>query len=254
MYDQVLPTIGADIALTKRGVAATAADIIGSLDQLSGLKISVNKVDTTPANSKTGMSRSTPTYKVWGEASITVFKTNDNYKKIFNQMLGYGTSEADFECDLTLILPKRADWTDVPEGIVLSGFLSGLDWGTISKDAIQNIPFNFQPSGDVGVFNGFISITGITANPTDLLDEGGNVTFTVAGTGLINMLLVKGFLGGIAQAVTIGYTAGSATSQTVIVNYPANNDIADKVYTVKVSRDGGLTYDAETCTVTVAGV
>ncbi len=64
--------------------------------------------------------------------------------------------------------------------------------------------------------------------------------------------MVKGFVGGVAQPLTIGYTTGTDTAQVATVAYPPNSGESDVVYTVKVSKDGGITYSTYTATVTVA--
>ncbi len=249
----VLSNMGTKVALSALNTAPVAADILGEVESITGLNIKVNNIDTTSVSSVTGMSRMTPTYKVWGEATLTVFKDNANFAKIFNQFFGHNTAEAGFYCDLTISWPRLADWTDVFD-IRLHGYLSGFNWSDVTRDDVQKITFNFQPAGGVETFYGFGSVTSLTADSITLPSTGGNVKFTVAGTGLINGNLVKGFIGAEPQALTIGYTTGTDTSQTVTIMYPANQTEEEKEYTVKVSLDGGLTYAAATATVTVAGV
>lgn len=250
-FTPVASNMGAIVALSALNTNPTANDILGELDSVTGLSVSVNNIDTTSVSSTTGMARLTPTYKVWGNMTITVFKNNAGFAKIFNQFFGYNTSEQGFNCDLTISWPKLPGWDDVFD-IKLHGYLSGFSWSDITRDDVQKITFNFQPSGNVEQFAGFAQITGLAAAPEDLEETGGEVTFTVNGTNLFDGLLVKGFLNGIADPLTIGYTSGNDTVQTVKVNYPANSGGTDKVYTVKVSADGGVSYDASTATVTVA--
>lgn len=250
-FKPVASNMGALVALSALNTDPTSADILGELESLTGLTITANNVDTTSVSSTTGMSRLTPTYKVWGNASITVFKTNENFKKIFNQFFGYNTSESGFYCDLTISWPKLPDWTDVYD-IKLHGYISGFSWSDITRDDVQKVSFNFQPSGNPEIFAGFSNITNITASPDNLEAEGGAVTFTVTGTDLVDGMLVKGFVDGSPDPLTIGYTTGSDTSQTVTVTYPENSTGAPKEYTVKVSANGGITYADSTATVTVA--
>lgn len=249
----VLSNMGAKVALSALNTAPVAADILGEVDSITGLTIEVNNIDTTSVSSATGMSRMTPTYKVWGEATVTVFKNNANFAKIFNQFFGYNTAEAGFYCDLTISWPRLADWTDVFD-VRLHGYLSGFNWSDITRDDVQKITFKFQPAGNVEPFYGFGSVTSLTASPTTLPSAGGSVEFTVKGTGMVDGNIVKGFIGNEPQALTIGHTTGTDTSQTVTIMYPANQTVEAKEYTVKVSLDGGLTYAAATATVTVAGV
>lgn len=249
-FQPVLSNMGAEIALSKLNTDPVFSDILGELETVTGLSVTVNNVDTTPVSSKSGMGRVTPTYKVWGNATITVFKNNNNHKKIFNQFFGNNTSEEGFYCDLTLIWPKLPEWTDVYD-IKLHGYISGFNWSDITRDDVQKITFNFQPSGDIDVFEGFSNIESIIPTPASLDNAGGKITFNVMGTNLVNGILVKGFLDGVADPLTIGYTTGTDTLQTVEVNYPANTGEEDKVYTVKVSTDGGINYDNETTTVTI---
>lgn len=251
VFNPVLSNMGAIIALSALNTNPTRDDILGELESLTGLNVTVNNVDTTSVSSTTGMSRLTPTYKVWGNASITVFKNNANFKKIFNQFFGFNTSESGFNCDLTICWPKLSDWVDVHD-IKLHGYLSGFNWSDITRDDVQKVTFNFQPSGNPEIFNGFASIESLVANPTNLEASGGNVTLTVTGSDLIDGLLVKGFVDGAPDPQTIGYTTGNKTTQTVVVSYPSNAGGTPKVYTVKVSSDGGITYSDHTATVTVA--
>lgn len=252
-FNPVLSNMGAILALSALNTEPNSNDILGELESLTGLNVTVNNVDTTSVSSSTGMSRLTPTYKVWGNATITVFKNNANFKKIFNQFFGYNTSETGFYCDLTICWPKLPDWNDVHD-LRIHGYLSGFNWSDITKDDVQKITFNFQPSGNPQIFNGFSSIEGIVANPSSVNAGGGNVVFTVTGTNLIDGLLVKGFVGGVADPLTIGYTSGSDKSQKVTVTYPANSGGTPKEYTVKVSSNGGISYSDHTATVTVSAV
>lgn len=249
-FNPVLSNMGALIALSALNTEPTSDDILGELESLTGLNVTVNNIDTTSVSSSTGMSRLTPTYKVWGNATITVFKNNANFKKIFNQFFGYNTSERGFYCDLTISWPKLPDWNDVHD-LRIHGYLSGFNWSDITKDDVQKITFNFQPSGNPEIFYGFSSVTSIVANPSNVDAAGGNVVFTVTGTNLIDGLLVKGFVDGMADPLTIGYTTGTGTSQTVTVTYPANNSGTPKEYIVKVSTNGGITYSDKTTNVTV---
>lgn len=251
-FQPVLSNMGARVALSKLNTPPVSDDILGELESVSGLSISVNNVDTTSVSSTTGMSRKTPTYKDWGELTITVFKNSNTFKRIFNQFFGYNTSESGFYCDLTIDWPKLPEWNDV-FGIRLHGFLSGFSIADITRDDVQKLTFNFLPSGLPEQFNGFGSITSITANPSTVDAAGGNVVFTVTGTELPDGILVKGFVNDVADPLTIGYTTGSDTNQTVTVTYPANNTQSPKEYTVKVSLDGGTTYSDKTATVTVSG-
>lgn len=250
-FNPALSNMGSVVALSKLGITPVSDDIIGDLESLSGLSITANNVDSTPVSSANGMSRLTPTYKAWGNSTVTVYKNNDNFKKVFNQFFGYNTSEPGFYCDLTIQWPKLPEWTDVYD-ITLHGYVSGFSWSDITRDDIQKFTFNFQPSGQPVLFAGFSKITNITANPTTIDAAGGSVTFTVTGTDLIDNLLVKGFVDGTPDPLTIGYTSGTSTSQTVIVKLPPNTSSDDKVYTFQVSADGGITYSSSTVEVTVS--
>ncbi len=95
-FKPVLNNMGALIALSALNTDPTIDDILGELESVTGLNISVGNVDTTSVSSTSGMARLTPTYKTWGDASITVFKNNANFKKIFDQFFGYNSSEEGF--------------------------------------------------------------------------------------------------------------------------------------------------------------
>lgn len=251
-FEPVLSFMGTRIALSKLNTDPTADDILGEVEGISGFSIDVGSVDTTSVSSTTGMSRQTPTYKSWGNMTVNLFKNNSNFKRVFDQFFGYNTSEEGFYCDLTLVWPKLPGWSDV-YNIKLHGYMSGFSLNDITRDDVQKVSFNFQPSGNPEIFAGFSNITSLTANPVELAAEGGNVSFTVVGTELVDGLLIKGFVNNVADPLTITYTSGSSVSQTATIKYPPNAGTEDKVYTVKVSTDGGVTYSDKTATVTIKG-
>ena len=65
-FNPVLSNMGALIALSALNTEPTSDDILGELESLTGLNVTVNNIDTTSVSSSSGMSRLTPTYKVWG--------------------------------------------------------------------------------------------------------------------------------------------------------------------------------------------
>ena len=96
-------------------------------------------------------------------------------------------------------------------------------------------------------------ITDMSAAPATLSHSGGESLITVTGTNLPSGIMVTAFDGSTATAIT-GTTDGSDASQTVTLSFPANTDIADKVYAIKASLDGGESWDSATSAVTVEGV
>lgn len=248
----VISNFGALVAISEAGVTPTADDIIGELESASGFGFKTDNVDTTSVSSTAGFARLTPLKKTANEGRISVFKDNINYPKVYNRYFGYNTSEAGYFCTLTISWPKLPDWTDVKD-LSLDGYISGFNWSDISTSTAQTFSFNFQPVGAPRPFEGFVEIQSLTATPATLTSNGGTVTAKVKGTNLIDNLLVKGFVNDKAVVETISYTTGSEIEQTATVTIPANKDSSSVTYTLKVSKDGGLTFAETTATVTVTG-
>ncbi len=81
------------------------------------------------------------------------------------------------------------------------------------------------------------------ANPETLTCEGGDSVVTLTGVDLPAGLIMTAFDGATPTAIT-GTASGSDTEQTVTLSFPANaSTAADKVYTIRVSRDGGTTFE-----------
>ena len=244
---------GAKVALSNYGVAPTSDDIIGELESATGFGYKTDNIDTTSVSSTTGFTRTTPLKKTPNEGTVTVFKNNTDYKKVYNKYFGYNTSEDGYYCRLTITWPKGVDWTDIKD-VSLDGYISGFDWADINTSTAQTFSFTFQPIGAPSEFDGFVNITGLSAATTVLTSTGGTSVVTVTGTNLIDNLIVKGFVNNVAIPSTIGYTSGTDLSQQVTITFPANATDSDIVYTIKVSKDGGITYSTYTATVTVQGV
>ena len=95
------------------------------------------------------------------------------------------------------------------------------------------------------------SVTSISAGTTTLSSAGGTSAITISGSNLTGVTITA-FDGATPTTIT-GGTGGSATAQTATLTFPANTSTtADKVYTVKISFDGGVTWETQTCTVTVS--
>lgn len=248
---QVYSNMGALVALSEYGSTPTSNDILGELESATGFGYKTDNIDTTSVSSTTGFARTTPLKKTPNEGTITVFKNNLDYKRVYNKYFGYNTSEEGYYCTLTISWPKGKDWVDVKD-VCLDGYISGFNWADINSSSAQTFSFTFQPIGAPREFNGFVDITNVTSSPTSLGAEGGSLTITVAGTNLIDNLLVKGFVNNEAVPETVCYTSGSDTEQTATMTIPANAETA-KEYVIKASRDGGITYSEHTATVNVEG-
>lgn len=242
---------GAKVALSNYGVPPTSEDIIGELESATGFGYKTDNIDTTSVSSTTGFTRTTPLKKTPNEGTVTVFKNNTDYVKVYNKYFGYNTSEDGYYCRLTITWPKGVDWTGIKD-VSLDGYISGFDWADINTSTAQTFSFTFQPIGAPSEFDGFVNITALSAGTTVLTANGGTSLITLTGTNLIDNLLVKAFVGTTAIPSTIGYTSGSDTSQTVTITFPENSTTSDVVYTVKASKDGGITYSEYTVTVTVS--
>lgn len=243
--------IGTQVAICPADRDPVISDSIGSIVSITGFGSSMTSIDVTSVTDTTGYDSKAPSIRTWAPITFTVYTNGENFTRIYNQYFGNNPTEAGVYCKVVIVMPKRAEWVNKPTP-VLTGFISSFNWGDVDISQAQQFSFDFEVCGAPTLFYGFSDIAGVTANPTTVEAAGGNVTFTVTGTNLINNIMVKGFLNNIADANTIGYTSGTDTSQTVSIRYPENTGDTDKVYTVKVSLDGGNTYSDKTATVTVS--
>ena len=249
----VISNFGALVAISEAGVAPTSNDIIGELESASGFGFKTDNVDTTSVSSTSGFARLTPLKKTPNEGTISVFKDNENYPKVYNRYFGYNTSESGYFCTLTICWPKLPGWDNIKD-LSLDGYISGFNWSDINTSTAQTFSFTFQPVGAPRPFNGFVDITSVSVTPLNLTAAGGKATVTVTGTNLIDNLLVKAFVNNEAVTETICYTTGSEVTQTASMTIPANKNSEEITYTIKASRDGGITYSNSTATLTVSGV
>lgn len=89
-----------------------------------------------------------------------------------------------------------------------------------------------------------ILIADIAADPATLPSAGGDSVITITGNNLTDGITVTAFDGATPTAIT-GTTTGSVTGQAVTLTFPANaSPTTDKVYNVRLSRDGGTTWEA----------
>ncbi len=99
-------------------------------------------------------------------------------------------------------------------------------------------------SGIPGAYADDILIASIAADPATLSSAGGDSVITITGNNLTDGITVTAFDGATPTAIT-GTTVGSVTGQAVTLTFPANaSPTTDKVYNVRLSRDGGITWEA----------
>ena len=92
---------------------------------------------------------------------------------------------------------------------------------------------------------------GVSANPLKFSSAGGSSEITVTGPDLPEGITATAFLDGADTGIT-GTTSGGTDEQKVTLNFPENTSTtADKIYTVKLSLDGGASWSSLTMTVTV---
>lgn len=242
--------IGSQIALCPATREPVYSDTLGEIVEIGEFGATMNVIDSTSVSNTTGFTTKLPSNRDWEAIPVTVYTNGENFNKVYQQFFANNPTEDGVFCKVVIVMPQRSDWANKPTP-VFTGFVSAFRFGTVNTDNAQQFSFEFTPCGVPSLFNGFASITSVTANPTDVEATGGDVTFTIAGTNLIDGIMVKGFVNGQADVNTIGYTTGTDTSQTVKVSYPANTSEEDKVYEVRVSLDGGNTYDTHTATVTL---
>ena len=99
------------------------------------------------------------------------------------------------------------------------------------------------------------SVYKITADQTKLDDEGGAVTVTVEGDNISDPLVVGLFGEGTNNKVAEGTTYFVDDNCITSIDVPENTTDEDKTYTLKVSYDGGKTFETieGSSTITVAG-
>ena len=94
----------------------------------------------------------------------------------------------------------------------------------------------------------------LDAEKISLPPGGGDSLIIVTGTNLVNGMKVAAFDSADLTDIAIltATTTGNASAQTVILTFPANTStIADKVYTIRISLDDGMTWSSLQTTVTV---
>lgn len=242
--------VGTQVALCSVDRTPVLSDVIGDLVTSPNYGASMSSIDATPVSDTSGYNTSLPSNRTWKPISVTVFTSGENFNRIYQQFFANNPTEESVYCKLVFVMPQRKKWQNMPVP-VFTGFISDFQNGTIDMNSAQQFTFEFTPIGVPELFTGWANITGVAVEPVSLGAEGGDVTVTVTGTNLIDGIMVKGFVDGVAEAYSIGYTTGDDKSQSIKVKYPSNSGDEDKTYTVKVSLDGGNTYDTNTATVTV---
>ncbi|MCL2379118.1 MAG: M64 family metallo-endopeptidase, partial [Defluviitaleaceae bacterium] len=106
--------------------------------------------------------------------------------------------------------------------------------------------FNFIDGGSL--------FTGITANPANLPRIGGNSTITAVGIGLNpSDMRIAAFHNNAGSPLYIQSPTGTADSVSANIAFPANADLNSRQYTVRVSMDGGTTWQIyPVATITIA--
>ncbi|NPV92683.1 MAG: hypothetical protein HPY50_18095 [Firmicutes bacterium] len=148
-------------------------------------------------------------------------------------MAGLGAKQAVATPDID---SSFLNWTDDADGGAVESILAAYD---LDAGTDYDLTANFAPDGDAGD----ILIADIAADPATLPSAGGDSVITITGNNLTDGITVTAFDGATPTAIT-GTTAGSVTEQAVTLTFPANGSTTtDKVYNVRLSRDGGATWE-----------
>ena len=95
--------------------------------------------------------------------------------------------------------------------------------------------------------------TNITANPTSIAQSGGNSTITLAGSNMVpSNVRIAAFLNNTGSPLYVQTPSGTASLLNTALTFPANTGNANRIYTIRVSLNGGSTWlTTPTATVTV---
>jgi hypothetical protein len=138
----------------------------------------------------------------------------------------------------------------------------------VFDDAHTNFAIHFR-EGEFGwtapTWNGFQTrlcdciaaptiVAHVSANPTLINSGGGSSTITVTGSNLVpSNVRIAAFLNNTGAALYTRTPTGSATSVSSVLTFPANTGTANRVYTIRVSINGGISYlTTPVATVTVS--
>lgn len=238
--------VGTQVALSPISRSPVMSDIVGAIVNVGEYGANMSVIDATAASDTSGFTTKLPNVRDWNPIPVTVYTTGANLARVYNQFFANNPTEDSVYCNLTVILPQKSSWSNVPVP-VFSGFLSSFNFGAVDMNSAQQFTFEFTPCGVPGLFTGFPEITSFVGSPDTLTSAGGEVTFTVTGTNLIDGIMVKGFVDDVAVASAIGFTTGSKTSQTVEIDIPEATEATSYVF--KLSFDGGNTYESITETI-----
>lgn len=247
-----LSNMGFRMAMHAVNTSPTVADLLNGIESKSGSGWSTNVVEVSTVDGD-GYSKKIGLLKTGKDITVKFWKEDaDTYQRLYSQYHDIPTSDPAAYVALTFMSPKRSDWSGVKDYTQVVQ-ITDFSEGDVNTTDAQSYSVTFTPSGKPTVFNGMGAITGVTANPDTLTEAGGPSVVTVAGTNLLNGLLVRVY--DADNNIVMGtstYTTGTNVSQTATVDLPINAGSTDLTYTVKVSVNNGSTWDAITDTITVA--
>jgi len=92
----------------------------------------------------------------------------------------------------------------------------------------------------------------VTAVPAILPYDGGSSVVTATGSGLIpSNVRIAAFLNNTGNALYIQTPSGTASSVSATIVFPTSDDPFDRVYNIRISTDGGVTWHFTPATVTL---
>ncbi|MCL2577359.1 MAG: glycoside hydrolase family 9 protein [Defluviitaleaceae bacterium] len=158
------------------------------------------------------------------------------------------------------VVPENANQTvtwsssNTEVATVSDGVVTAVSAGTATITATSEV-LTVSGTATVTVNAPPLTVTNVSANPASVASDGGNITITVQGSNLIaSDMRIAAFLEGTDSPLYIQTPTGTDTSVSASITFPVNTDTSNRVYTIKVSVDGGTTWlTTPSTTVTVAG-
>lgn len=158
------PNIDFKCFITPLNAIPTYTGLVSDVQSVTGVKITVNTVDSTTIDSSSGYTRVSPTTKTVSPMTLTLYKENGSYALI-SGYLGQEVTSSGFPCVLTIVYPKVTGTNDQVPDLSYPGFISGLGNSDGTADGIQTFTMDFQPVG-APITNLAVSASGTTATVT----------------------------------------------------------------------------------------
>jgi hypothetical protein len=147
MADIFVPTnnLGFEAYFSEYQVEPVADDFLAEIRSVTGAGFSVETVEASSVTSKDGFKRIAPLNIEAKPMTVTLYKENSNFNRIYAKFMNNPTSSVNFYGNLALKYPHTSFNADVKD-LVYSGFVSDLSLGDVEAGQLQTFSFVFTPT------------------------------------------------------------------------------------------------------------